>query len=157
VPDQKPPRLEEDERHTVLALLQYQRSSIVKKVHGLSDESARRPMVGTGTSLLWLVKHLTRAEGVWICRRFAGQDIELPSDAVGPGDTVDGVVAAYRLAWARTERAIGGADLGDTCRAVGDEAPVNLRWVLMHLLEETARHAGHADILREMIDGSTGR
>ena len=157
MPDQKPPRLEEDERHTVLALLQYQRSSIVTKMHGLNDEAARRPMVGSGTSLLWLVKHLTLAEGVWICRRFAGQDIELPSDAVGPGDTVDGVVEAYRLAWDRTERAIGGADLGDTCRSVGDEAPVNLRWVLMHLLEETARHAGHADILREMIDGSTGR
>jgi hypothetical protein len=48
-------------------------------------------------------------------------------------------------------------NLEERCRAVGDEGPVNLRWVLMHLLEETARHAGHADILRELIDGRTGR
>jgi hypothetical protein len=47
--------------------------------------------------------------------------------------------------------------LDEVCRHVGDEAPVNLRWVLMHLLEETARHAGHADILRELVDGTTGR
>ncbi len=47
--------------------------------------------------------------------------------------------------------------LDEVCRRPTDEAPVNLRWVLMHLLEETARHAGHADILRELVDGHTGR
>ncbi len=157
VRDQKPPRLEADERDTVLALLQYQRSSLVKKVTGVSDEAARRPMVESGTSLLWLVKHLTRAEGLWIVRRFSGEDVDPASDAVGPGDTVAGAVDAYREAWSRTERAIDGAALEESCRSVGDGAPVSLRWVLMHLLEETARHAGQADILREQIDGSTGR
>ena len=52
---------------------------------------------------------------------------------------------------------VSAASLDDACRDVGDEAIVNLRWVLMHLLEETARHAGHADILRELVDGETGR
>jgi hypothetical protein len=49
------------------------------------------------------------------------------------------------------------ASLDELCRNMGEDAPVNLRWVLMHLLEETARHAGHADVIRELIDGQTGR
>jgi hypothetical protein len=60
--------------------------------------------------------------------------------------------------WSAVDAVVAEAvDLGQSCRDVGDEAPVNLRWVLMHLLEETARHAGHADVLRELIDGQTGR
>jgi hypothetical protein len=60
--------------------------------------------------------------------------------------------------WGQVNAVIAAApSLDEVCRDVGDEAPVNLRWVLMHLLEETARHAGHADILRELIDGTTGR
>jgi len=68
--------------------------------------------------------------------------------------TVDG----YRATWARVDAIVVAApSLDELCRDVGAESPVNLRWVLMHLLEETARHAGHADVLRELIDGRTGR
>ena len=157
MPDQKPPRLSSGERDVLQALLQYQRESFLRKVEGTDDKAARTSAVESGTNLLWLVKHLTRAEGLWIVRRFSGEDVEPASDAVGPGDTVAGAVDAYREAWSRTERAIDGAALEESCRSVGDGAPVSLRWVLMHLLEETARHAGQADILREQIDGSTGR
>jgi uncharacterized damage-inducible protein DinB len=158
VPDQKPPRLEGDERETLHALLQYQRDSLVRKVRGLGQEAARQEFVGSGTSLLWLVKHMTRAEALWILRRFAGTDAVLPDDALAADDTMAAAVATYEQMWSAVDAVVAEAvDLGQSCRDVGDEAPVNLRWVLMHLLEETARHAGHADVLRELIDGQTGR
>jgi uncharacterized damage-inducible protein DinB len=158
VGDRKPPRLTSGERDTLRALLQYQRESLVRKVAGLDDDAARRRLVATGTTLLWLIKHMARAEAVWILRRFAGHDIGAPDDAVRPDDTLAAAVEVYRATWARTDAVVAAAaSLDEPCRDVGQEAPVNLRWVLMHLLEETARHAGHADILRELIDGRTGR
>jgi hypothetical protein len=73
-------------------------------------------------------------------------------------DTVGSVIAAYQKTWPLVDNIVQAAPSLDTlCHDVGTEAPVNLRWVLMHLLEETARHAGHVDILRELIDGTTGR
>jgi len=156
VPDHKPPRIDGDERHTVLALLQYQRDSLVRKVAGVNDAVARHSPVGSGTTLLWLVKHMAAAETTWVLRRFAGHD-EDAGDTVGPSDTPGSVTAAYRATWARVDAVVDAAgSLEQHCLAGGDP-PVPLRWVLMHLLEETARHAGHADILRELADGSTGR
>jgi hypothetical protein len=155
--DQKPPRLVDEERATLGALLQFQRESIVRKVAGVDDDTARWSPVVTGTSLLWLLRHLARAEALWVCRRFAGLDVALADDAVGPDDTVADAIREYRATWSRVDTIVASASLDDRCRDVGDESPVNLRWVLAHLLEETARHAGHADILRELIDGETGR
>jgi hypothetical protein len=158
VPDQKPPRLEGSERETLRALLQYQRDSLVRKVVGVDEEAARRSPVASGTTLLWLVKHMSVAETRWIVHRFAGQPVDLPSDAVGPDDTLATAVDGYRHTWERVDAVVAAApSLEETCRELGGEAPVNLRWVLMHLLEETARHAGHADILRELADGQVGR
>ncbi|MGH9098069.1 MAG: DUF664 domain-containing protein, partial [Acidimicrobiales bacterium] len=109
-------------------------------------------------SLLWLMKHMARAESLWILRRFAGLDVVLPDETVHPDDTLVGAIEGYRAGWERVDSVVDAApSLDVVCQDVGDEAPVNLRWVLMHLLEETARHAGHADILRELIDGQTGR
>ncbi len=156
--DQKPPRLAGDELATLQALLQYQRDSLVRKVTGVSEEDARRSPVATGTSLLWLTNHMARAESLWILDRFAGQDPIIEDDEIGAGDTVRSAVAAYQSTWQRTDAVIAAApDLAEPCRGAGDETPVNLRWILMHLLEETARHAGHADVLRELVDGATGR
>jgi len=157
VPDHKPPRLVGDERDTVLALLQYQRDSLVRKVAGLDDDQARRELVGSGTTLLWLVQHMADAETLWVAVRFAGEDVALPSTTVDATDTLSAAVERYRASWARVGAIVAAASLGDECRNVAPEPPVNLRWVLMHLLEETARHAGHADILRELIDGDVGR
>ncbi len=158
MPDQKPPRLEGDERATVRALLQYQRESLVRKVTGVDEAAARHTLVDSGTTLLWLTKHMAHAESLWIQRRFAGEQGELPDDTVHPDDTLATAVELYRGTWARTDAIVAAAPtLDESCRDVGDEAPVNLRWVLMHLLEETARHGGHADILRELVDGTTGR
>jgi hypothetical protein len=158
MPDQKPPRLAGDERETLRALLQYQRESLVRKVAGLDDAAARRSPVATGTSLLWLVRHMAGAEITWVLRRFAGQDVVTGDDAPGPGDTLEAAIQFYRATWERVDGvAFNAVSLDEPCRHLDSGAPVNLRWVLAHLLEETARHAGHADILRELTDGQTGR
>ncbi|MGD0313853.1 MAG: DinB family protein [Acidimicrobiales bacterium] len=156
--DRKPPRLTGDEREVLQALLQYQRESLVRKISGLSEVDARRSPVASGTTLLWLMKHMARAESLWILHRFAGQAAVSGDDKVHPDDTVQSAVATYRSTWQRTDAVVAAApSLAEPCRNGGDEGPVNLRWILMHLLEETARHAGHADVLRELIDGATGR
>ena len=155
--DQRPPRRTGDDRGTVLALLQFQRESLVRKVEGVSEEQARWSPVATGTSLLWLVKHLAGAEGLWVLQRFAGRTGFVRDDEVGPEDSVGSAVAAYREMWAAVDGVVAGASLADLCRADEGRPPVDLRWILAHLLEETARHAGHADLIREQLDGSTGR
>jgi uncharacterized damage-inducible protein DinB len=157
VPDQKPPRLVAGEFETLHALLQYQRDSLVRKVADLDDADARRSPVESGTSLLWLVKHMASAEITWMLRRFAGQDVIVPDDTPQPGDTLDAAIQFYRATWERVDGvAFKAVSLDEPCQRP-DGPPVNLRWVLAHLLEETARHAGHADILGELIDGRTGR
>jgi hypothetical protein len=158
VTDRKPPRLAATERETLLALLQYQRESLIRKVDGVDEAAARRSPVGSGTTLLWLPKHLAQAEIRWVLVRFAALDATLPDDSVQPHETAASVIAGYRAASAQADAVARTAGLDEVCR--GDDSGsdrVNLRWVLAHLLEETARHAGHADILRELIDGSTGR
>jgi hypothetical protein len=158
MPDLKPPRLVADERVTLLTLIQYQRDSFVRKVTGVDEGRARQASVGSGTTLLWLTKHMARAESLWVIRRFTGLDFDLPEESIRPGDTVGSAVVTYKEVWRPVNAVIAAASsLDEVCRDVGDEAAVHLRWVLMHLLEETARHAGHADILRESIDGTTGR
>jgi Protein of unknown function (DUF664) len=157
VPDQKPPRVAGGERDVLVALLQFQRESLLRKLDGVDEAAARRQLVGSGTTLLWLVKHLAQAELVWVAVRFAGLDVELPDNTVLDADTVESVSAGYRAATARADEIITAAGLDDLCQRAPDGGPLPLRWVVAHLLEETARHAGHADILRELIDGSTGR
>jgi len=158
VPDQKPPRLARGEAETLHALLQYQRESLLRKASGLDEDSARWSPVGSGTSLLWLIRHIADAEVTWVLRRFAGQDPAPPGGERPAEDTLDAAAAAYRDVWQRVDAvAFSGAGLDELCRRPDAGPPASLRWVLMHLLEETARHAGHADIIREMLDGSTGR
>lgn len=157
--DAPPPRSTGDERTVLRLLLQYHRASVVRKVEGVTDEDARRSPVPSGTSLLWLLRHLAWAEDIWIGQRVLGGPPPAPvrvSDLAT--DTVAAAVEGYRAAWARTDAVLGdeAVDLGSRCRdPKGD--PTNLRWVLAHLVEETARHAGHADVLRELLDGATGR
>lgn len=152
--DRKPPKLEADERETLLALLQYQRESFVRKVEGLTDEQAAASPVASGTSLLSLANHLADAEALWFQRRFAGRTEVADADHA---PTAAGALARYQRGWATSDEVIAGADLGDPCPGFDGEPIVNLRWIVAHLLEETARHAGHADILRELLDGATGR
>ena len=153
--DQKPPRLCSDERATLLALLQYQRESLVRKVSGVDPREADSSPVGSGTSLVWLLDHLDGAESRWVEQRFAGRPVDADAEPESP--SLHDAIERYRATWARVDEVVAGATLDDVCRGDDTAPPVNLRWVLAHLLEETARHAGHADILRELVDGETGR
>ncbi|MFI0592403.1 DinB family protein [Streptomyces sp. JUS-F4] len=106
-----------------------------------------------------LVKHLTAAELYWFHWAFEGVDFEHPDFGMdlSEGDSADSLLAAYGSAIERSNEIIERcSDLSHPCaRAAGKAGAV--RWVLVHMIEETARHAGHADILREQTDGSIGR
>jgi len=155
--DRKPPRSAAGEREVLLALLQYQRESFVRKVEGTTETDARRVLVGSGTTLLWLTKHLAVAENLWFRRRFAGEDVELDPD-VGPDDTLAEAIDTYRMVWPAVDAIVASRELeAEIADPDGGPIPVSLRWIVCHMLEEVARHAGHADILRELIDGDTGR
>jgi len=154
VPDQKPPRDVLDERGTLLLLLNYHRSSLAAKLDGLSDEQISWSPVASGTSLRWLVEHLTRAEHLWILQRYCGHPGIVHRDTKDVSD----LLAAYReVARQVDDVVLTAADLDGLTVTDAGGSPVTLRWIVMHLLEETARHAGHADLIRELIDGATGR
>jgi hypothetical protein len=157
--DQKPPRLAGDPRATLCALLGYQRASLLRKVEGLTDEQAAISPVPSGTSLLWLVEHMAGAERTWVVDRFAGLGADRPDGAGSdPTGRLADAVTAYRATTDAVDAIVAAAPGLDTrCVADVGEPPVDLGWVLAHLVEETARHAGHADILRELLDGATGR
>jgi uncharacterized damage-inducible protein DinB len=158
VPDHKPPRPIADERTTLRDLLEYQRQSLIDKVEDLDDQAATEVSVPSGTTLLWLIQHLAGAETRWMVYRYLGEEPRDDDPGATPTGTVDHAVAEYRRAARRTDAIVTAADsLDRMCVTTGSESPVSLRWVLAHLLEETARHAGHADILRELTDGRTGR
>lgn len=153
--DRKPPRLAADERHTVLSLLQYQRDSFVKKMEGVDPEQARLSPVPSGTSLLWLANHMADAEATWVLHRFAERTDE---GAGPPAANLDEAVDRYRRVWREVDAVVGDApSLDEQCPPFDQRSVVNLRWILAHLLEEASRHAGHADILRELVDGQRGR
>ena len=155
--DRKPPRLAGGERETLTTLWQFQRESLVRKVEGLDTETASRRLVGSETTLLWLIRHLIRAESLWVLGRFTGDHAAVTGDAVAAGDSVEAAVADYRASWARIDDVVGSHELDDLAAGDDMKPTVNLRWIVTHLLEETARHAGHADILREQLDGQLGR
>ncbi|HEV7888700.1 MAG TPA: DinB family protein [Acidimicrobiales bacterium] len=147
-----------DERQSLGQWLDYHRGVLVWKLDGLSDDDARRSMVPSGTSLLGLVKHLTDVERWWFQEVFAGRDLpELEGDQFQPrlDESVAELVAAYREACAESRRVAAGAGSLDEVARHRQRKPT-LRWVMVHMIEETARHNGHADILRELLDGTIG-
>jgi len=156
MPDQKPPRAV-GEREVLRAAWQYQRDSLVRKVEGVSEADARRALVDSGTTLLWLVQHACMAERIWVRNRFAGEDAPIEGDIVRSA-TLAEAIATYRAEWPLVDALVDAGDLDATIPdPAGGDVPMTLRWIVVHLIEELARHAGHADILRELIDGDTGR
>jgi uncharacterized damage-inducible protein DinB len=156
-----------DERQGLLAFLAQQRAAVRNAAYGLTEEQARAASTGSSLSVGGLVKHLADAEKGWI-DRVLDCDSTDPGDYAGylasfhlqPDETLSGALDVYATAADRTDAVIAGiADLDqDVPLPKGvpwfpDSATV--RWVLLHLIEETARHAGHADIIRESVDGAT--
>jgi uncharacterized damage-inducible protein DinB len=157
------------EPETLNAFLDYHRATLLNKVEGVSDEDLRRPLVPSGTTLLGLVKHLAHVERWWFSDVFAGREVHYPwSDAdpdadlrVEPEESTDLVLDLFRTEIEASRAIVAGASSLDdlSARALprgGEVVRYSLRWILVHMIEETARHNGHADILREQIDGATG-
>jgi uncharacterized damage-inducible protein DinB len=147
----------------LLAYLAKQRDVLVWKLEGLDDEALRRPMTPSGTSLLGMVKHVAAVQYGWFCSTFGRPTEPLPFDEddpesdlrIEPHETTADVLAFYARSRAAADEVLAGTDL-DTLGTSWDGRQLSLRWVALHMLEEIARHAGHADIVRELIDGTTG-
>jgi hypothetical protein len=153
------------ERDSLSDFLDKQRDILIRKIEGLTDEQARQAPTASSLSLLGILKHCGLWERRWFQVVFAGR--AFPGDwpetrrplrvdfEVGPQDTVQHWLAFYRDQVAESRRVVAAAELDARC-ALPEVTDHNLRWVLLHQIEEVARHAGHADIIRETIDGSTG-
>lgn len=158
-----------DERTTIAAFLRWQRDTLELKCAGLdADRLARRPADPSPMSLLGLVRHMAEVERGWFRRVMAGQDAPphfySETDPNGDWDGAASDPALVAEAWDtwRTEVAFSeqfAADAPDLDVTGNDRwrGAVSLRWVLVHMVEEYARHNGHADLLRERIDGAVGQ
>ncbi|MET9000232.1 DinB family protein [Amycolatopsis sp. NPDC004169] len=153
--DTPPPRTGPAEKDVLHGFLTHLRAAVAAKAEGVPEPQVRTPGVPSGTSLLGLVRHLAHVERF----TFLGEPV---ADWPGtfrprPEETVASVLAGYRSACEEADAVIDACtDLSQPVARPGRSAP-SMRWALVHLIEETGRHAGHADILRELIDGSTGR
>jgi hypothetical protein len=156
---QTPFHAQPDELSSLRMFIGAQRASLLEKLRGLTDEQAMWKATASGFSMLVLCKHAAFVERRWI-RSVAGLDLTgywPPTDAeeelrIDPGDTVASIDALFRAIGAITDEVLSGDIDLDTV----DNGGLNKRWVLLHLVEELARHAGHADIIRESIDGTRG-
>ncbi|HEY5092570.1 MAG TPA: DinB family protein [Acidimicrobiales bacterium] len=156
-----------DERSQMESWLAFYRATLLEKCFGLTfDDLARRPVESSTMSLLGLLRHMTFVEQIWFDARFAGNDVveyyRRPDDREVAwteleSATLDEVVATFNRACETSDELARGHDLGEFVKnpGVGWE-PVDLRWIYLHMIEEYARHCGHADLLRELIDGVTG-
>ncbi|NGO68256.1 DinB family protein [Streptomyces boncukensis] len=155
--DTPPPRTGGSEAEVLRGFLDYLRDSVAAKVEGAPEPQVRTPGVPSGTNLLGLLNHLAGVERA----TFLGERVTdwQATFQAAPEDGAADVVDRYRTAVAQANAVLDGcADLGAPLpRARPDRPAPSVRWALTHLIEETGRHAGHADILRELIDGATGR
>lgn len=150
------------EAEILTGFLDWYRSVAVRKVEDLPRAAAVAAATPTGLSALGIVKHLASVERMWFRWRFAGEEADVADAettfAVDRDDTVDGIVAAYREEAEHARGIVARAPSLDalSVRPAPFYGIVSLRWTLVHLIEETARHCGHLDIIRERIDGRTG-
>lgn len=156
-----------DERVGLMAYLAQQRLALRLSAHGLTDDQARARPTTSSLTIGGLIKHVAIGERRWMSV-VAQRDLEWSIEdhhagfQMGPGEALADVLALYDQAAEETDTAIAGiSDLGLPV-PVPQGAPWMLdikewsvRWVVLHLIEETARHAGHADIIRESLDGAT--
>jgi hypothetical protein len=150
--DTPPPRTGAGEKEVLQGFLEYLRTSVAAKPEGAPEPQVRTAAVSSGTNLLGLVKHLAHVERFVFLGEAVG---DWPATfRPDPEESVADVVADYRGAVVRANDVI--AAITDLAAPLRPEGP-SLRWALTHMIEETGRHAGHADILRELIDGATGR
>jgi hypothetical protein len=151
------------EREVLTGFLDWYRGVVIAKVDDLPLEDAIATATPSGLSPLGIVKHLASVERTWFRWRFAGEDVAVADDTattfgIDPRDSVAAIVASYRDECDHARTLVLAAPSLDvvSARSAPLYGNVSLRWTLVHLIEETARHAGHLDIIRERIDGRTG-
>jgi uncharacterized damage-inducible protein DinB len=147
-----------DEKELLLEWLGYLRRAVIRNLDGLNDAQSHWTPAGRLISLLGIVNHLTCVEWRWIDGGFCGVDVSRTEEEFKPGAdlSVDTALDAYRARAAATEMAIRSMALDQVSEPAGWAGGKDLRWVVLHLINETARHAGHADATRELLDGTTG-
>ncbi|SOD97497.1 mycothiol transferase [Blastococcus haudaquaticus] len=155
LPELPEPAPTTDERDLLLAWLDHLRTSIVRKVADLDEQQSRWTPDGALIPLLGIVNHLTCVEWRWMDGMMLGLATSRSEAEFRPGPElfVADAVAAYRERARATEELVRRLPLD---RRTTDGSGRDLRWVLLHLIEETARHAGHADATRELLDGTVG-
>jgi uncharacterized damage-inducible protein DinB len=158
--------LVQEERQGLVTFLEQQRQAVRHSAYGLSDDQARVKPTPSGLSLGGLVKHLVYGESNWSDRIEAippsegAFEVYMESFSLSESETLSAILRQYEQASARTDAVIGGIE--DLDRLVPlpaepwfpDPEACTVRWILLHLIEETARHAGHADIIGETLDGA---
>lgn len=154
------------EKETVEAFLDYQRASVFLKVRGLDRDSATRRLVPSLTTVLGVVKHLAYVEAWWFQDIFAGGSVEYPWTDDDPDadfrieetDTIESVMSLYASMTDESRRISAAANFDDVSQRQHPRRGTvfSLRWIVLHMIEETARHLGHMDILREQAEGGTG-
>ena len=152
-----------NERDMLDGFLDWYRSVVARKVEGMPLELATRIMTPSGLSALGVVAHLAAVEVGWFAETFAGEDVDPMWEEHGEfrlrgDDTVESVVAEYADACERSRRIVATAPSLDTLSTLDDDfrGKVSLRWIMVHLIDETARHAGHLDLMCEQLDGRIG-
>jgi uncharacterized damage-inducible protein DinB len=154
--------LAEDERSVLLGYLAYHRAVLARKAEGLTDVDARRAACPpSALTLLGLIRHMTDVERWWFRRNLLAEDVpplfepeeewRLPADA-----TIADALAGYWDEIAVIDRHLATASMDDRNEGEPDRGQHTLRRTIVHMIEEYARHCGHADLLREVIDGTTG-
>ncbi|HWG26921.1 DinB family protein [Actinospica sp.] len=157
------PPLIATEREALAGWLDYHRAELLSKLDGLTDEQADRRVVPSLNTLHGLVRHLTKVEYVWFMLIIEGSDEPAPFGwpervdgdfLLDDGESVEADAARFVAACERSREIFARVDLDDvrTHRRIGE---LDVRWIMIHMLEEYAQHNGHADILRELIDGTT--
>jgi uncharacterized damage-inducible protein DinB len=169
--DRTDPAVDGDELTLLNEFLDYHRATLLMKCAGLSQAQLGQRLPPSTLNLAALLKHMTLVELSWFEERMLGQDLGEPWDSVdwkadpdwemrtAVDDDPAELVRLYEDACERSRavvRQIGNLDAPSTHIGRNEDRPFTLRWIMLHMIEETARHNGHADLLREAIDGATG-
>ncbi|MBD8465855.1 DinB family protein [Plantibacter sp. CFBP 8798] len=152
-----------EERETIEAFLDLQRASIVWKARGLTDDLAAKRLLPSITTVSGVMRHLADVERSWFREDMDGQS-DVPARwtdddpdgewRVTADDSLAEIIADYVAACAESREVASRYQLDDVC--LGNDQRFTLRWIELHMIEETARHLGHIDVLREQLDGRTG-
>jgi hypothetical protein len=159
----------DEEKRALLGFLEYQRASVLSIVEGLDEEAWHTSVVPSGWTPAGMVEHLGDAERHWFQRVVIGTEVELAWDEGRPAYHADAafvcdrpagqVVGYYRDQCARSDAVLAATPLSASPKGrhgdPGLEEPADVRWIVLHMIEETACHAGHLDIARELLDGRT--